>query len=416
MRKILLLGWLVFPLVTLAQDVPEGVRLVFDDQVVKLNFNAQEELLERHASHVLTLGGVELPVDFGNNLPPEGVLPVETRFRTSISEAGLERFLKAAVLTREALHQPVEIHKTSGGGVSFEGKAQNGYEVEEETLKYLIDTALEQKEAYVRVPARAIFSQVVVHPDLAQQGIKEIIAIGQSNFTGSSDARRQNIAAAVRKFNGVRVPQGKTFSFNATLGSVDEKDGFVHELVIKGADTEKELGGGVCQVSTTAFRAAFTGGLPITQRRNHSYAVPYYKPYGLDATIYLGAQDFRFKNDTPGDILIQAYTEKDDVYFVFYGTNDARQVRLEGPFITDYRVAPDPIVFETEDLPEGEMVEVSESHDGFRTLWVREVIKDAAAEPEREEFVSVYRPWPARVLRGLGVADKDADVAFSGGE
>jgi vancomycin resistance protein YoaR len=79
------------------------------------------------------------------------------------------------------------------------------------------------------------------------------------------------------------------------------------ELVIKKEGTVPEFGGGLCQVSSTAFRAAMNGGLPITQRRNHAYAVQYYAPQGTDATIYPGVVDLKFINDTPGDILIWAF-------------------------------------------------------------------------------------------------------------
>ena len=76
------------------------------------------------------------------------------------------------------------------------------------------------------------------------------------------------------------------------------------------------------------------------------------KPFGLDAAIYLGAQDFQFRNDTAGDILIQAFAEGDNLYFAFYGTKDNRVVSAEGPFISNYKVVTkEPIVLETEDLP-----------------------------------------------------------------
>ena len=177
--------------------------------------------------------------------------------------------------------------------------------------------------------------------------------------------------------------------------------------MIKGNETKKELGGGVCQVSTTVFRAAFNGGFPLVNRRNHSYAVPYYKPYGLDATIYLGAQDFKFKNDTPGDILIQAYVKGDDVNFVFYGTDDGRKVKLEGPFVSNYKPEPDPKVFETVDLPFGEEQIASEGHAGFRTEWVRHIEKDGKSD--KEKIISTYRAWPAQVVRGIGSSEQIAE-------
>lgn len=131
---------------------------------------------------------------------------------------------------------------------------------------------------------------------------------------------------------GVIVEPGETFSFNKYLGEVDGEHGFLPELVIKKSGTVPEFGGGLCQVSSTAFRAAMDAGLPITERRNHAYAVQYYAPQGTDATIYPGVVDLKFTNDTPGSILVWPY-EKDanTLIFDFYGTKDGRQVILEKP-------------------------------------------------------------------------------------
>jgi vancomycin resistance protein YoaR len=79
---------------------------------------------------------------------------------------------------------------------------------------------------------------------------------------------------------GVIIKPGEEFSFNHYLGPVKAEQGFLPELVIKRTGTVPELGGGLCQVSSTTFRAAMNAGLPITQRKNHAYAVQYYSPQG----------------------------------------------------------------------------------------------------------------------------------------
>lgn len=167
-------------------------------------------------------------------------------------------------------------------------------------------------------------------------GINELIASGVSNFKGSPKNRRFNIAAGVEKFKGVIVPQGQEFSFDDSLGPVDGEHGFLPELVIKGNNTLPEFGGGLCQVSTTTFRAAMAAGVPITARRNHAYAVQYYSPQGTDATIYPGSADLKFINDTPGAILIWPYIkDTNTLVFDFYGSDDGRQVTLEKPVVYD---------------------------------------------------------------------------------
>ncbi len=155
-----------------------------------------------------------------------------------------------------------------------------------------------------------------------KHGITHLIGVGSSNFAWSSRGRIKNIKATIKKFDNLIIPKGTTFSFNKTLKSVLPKDGFVYEKVILNGKDQYQLGGGVCQVSTTVYRAAFNAGLTITKRRNHSFKVPYYRPQGFDATIYLGGQDLQFVNDTPGDIMVQFYTEGVKLFVLFYGTPD----------------------------------------------------------------------------------------------
>ncbi len=157
-----------------------------------------------------------------------------------------------------------------------------------------------------------------------KHGIKQLIGVGSSNFAWSSQGRRKNIKATIKKFDNLIIPQGTTFSFNEVLQSVLPKDGFVYEKVILNGKDQYQLGGGVCQVSTTVYRAAFNAGLTINKRRNHSFKVPYYRPQGFDATIYLGGQDLQFINDTPGDIMMQFYTEGNKLFVLLYGTPDRR--------------------------------------------------------------------------------------------
>jgi len=112
---------------------------------------------------------------------------------------------------------------------------------------------------------------------------------------------------------------------------VGPKEGYLPELVIKKGETIPEYGGGLCQVSSTAFRGAVQAGLEITERQNHAYPVRYYSPQGTDATIYPPHPDLRFKNNTPAYILIQTKIKGNKLYFEFYGSDDGRKVELIGP-------------------------------------------------------------------------------------
>lgn len=378
-----------------------SVNLIFDDRTIGINFAMHPELLQQEPVHFLRIGELRVPLNLDNELPPaERMFEIETEFVTRISPENFERMLSDMSIMRVESEEAVEISVGEEGEVVFDGTPRDGYEINLEKLIVLMNQAIEEELRDVRVPARKIFSEVVMDSELQLRGIREIIAVGESNFAGSSEGRRQNIRSGSGKFNGVIVPRGSRFNFNSILEDVDAENGFVPELVIKGNETTKEQGGGVCQVSTTVFRAALTGGLPIAARRSHSYAVPYYKPYGLDAAIYLGQLDFRFNNDTPGDILIQTFMDGDDLYFVFYGTKDDRRVQLEGPFISNYKKAPEPIIEKSDELPWGETKLMAPHHDGFDTEWWRFVTNNGITK--RERFASSYRPWPARIWKGTG--------------
>ncbi len=173
----------------------------------------------------------------------------------------------------------------------------------------------------VKITAKSADIRAETLPSL---GIKSLIGSSTTTFSGSPPNRVFNIAVGASKFDSVLIKPGQIFSFNDVLGDVGSETGYRQELVILENRTEKQYGGGLCQVSTTMFRAAMASGLPIAERTNHSYAVHYYAPTGMDATIYPGGPDMKFKNNTPGYILVQTRQEGTSLTFDFYGTADGR--------------------------------------------------------------------------------------------
>jgi vancomycin resistance protein YoaR len=384
------------------KKIHRPLNLVFNDQIYKLNFEVNPNLISRIPHNYLIIGEKKIPLDLNKNIPQEdNLIKIETTFSEEISYEYLKKLFDEIFNIDSRKNNLVKITIDENEKINFLGNPQSGYDIEFNKFYHLVNEAFLQNIRYVRIPAKKKFSNVFVYnKELRKQGIKEIIAIGESNFEGSSWARRKNISVAAALYNGIIIPQGKIFSFNEILKDVSEKSGFAKELVIKGNKTEKEYGGGVCQVSTTIFRAAFLGGLDIRRRRSHSYAVPYYKPHGLDATIYLDVQDFKFKNDTTGDILIQTIIDKNTIKFVFYGTRDDRTVEIEGPFISDYKKAPAPIIEKTDKIPVGEKYIASYAHDGFFARWKR-IVKRSDGSFKEKVLNSNYKPWPARILEGV---------------
>ncbi|MBX0330141.1 VanW family protein [Oscillochloris sp. ZM17-4] len=166
-----------------------------------------------------------------------------------------------------------------------------------------INAALGGGPRAIRLPLVAL-PPPVNETNLASLGITAQVGLGLSSFSRSEQYRITNIRAGARQMNGVLIPPGGTFSFNDNLGPVTAENGFVEGYAIIQNRTQKEWGGGLCQVSTTVFRAAFWGGLPIVERHEHSFRISWYEelgePPGLDAAIFTGVQDMRFTNDTGG--------------------------------------------------------------------------------------------------------------------
>lgn len=232
-------------------------------------------------------------------------------------------------------------------------------------------------------------------------GLKEQIGRGETRFTGSPDNRVHNITVGANFLNGAIVPKDQEFSTIKTLGKIDGTTGYLPELVIKGDRTIPEFGGGLCQVSTTLFRATLNAGLPITARTNHSYRVGYYEPpVGLDATIFQNPDvDFKFKNDTPGYILIQSRVEGKKITFELYGTKDGRVSTVSDPIVTDITAPPPEIRTDTDTLPKGEVKQIEKPHDGATAVVHYSVSRDGQ-EIYKKTFRSRYVPWTARFLVG----------------
>jgi len=238
--------------------------------------------------------------------------------------------------------------------------------------------------------------------DPAALGIRELISTGQTQFAGSTPERIHNIEIAAKRLHGVVVPPSAVFSFVEPLGDATEADGYQESYVIYGDRTVMDIGGGVCQVSTTCYRAAWWAGLPILERTPHAFRIGWYEPpLGMDATVFAPSVDLKFQNDTPACILIQTEVDKANqtLTFWFYGTRPDRVVEMEGPYTSNTIPAPAPVYEYDPTLPRGVTKQVGAAHDGVDVTLYR-VIKHNGQVVERERFFTRFKPWAARYLVG----------------
>lgn len=255
---------------------------------------------------------------------------------------------------------------------------------------------------------------VDVAPDIpdnasaAELGITELVQSSTTYYQGSTVARQVNIEVAAANFHGVVIPPNSEFSFNQWLGDVSQDTGYEEALIIVGNQTIKGVGGGVCQVSSTVFQAAFYGGFPILERYSHAYRVGYYEVGegpGMDATVYEPIVDFRFLNDTPYHLLIETYVVpgSSSVTFRFYSTDTGRTVTKDGPYIRNVRSSPPPVYTETPGVALGSTYQVDYAVNGA-DVFIYRTVRDADGNIliNEEEFFSGYVPWPAQFQVGVG--------------
>jgi vancomycin resistance protein YoaR len=231
----------------------------------------------------------------------------------------------------------------------------------------------------------------------------DLIGEGKTSFAGSSAARTTNIGVGAAQFDGLLIAPGETFSFNHYLGEVTADKGYAESIIIWGTETRADVGGGLCQVSSTAFRAAFWAGLPITERWPHTFRVSYYEPpKGLDATIYSPRVDLKWVNDTGEHILIRTQVDesKKTLVFRFYGRNPGRTVEMDGPHEGELVPPGPPIYREDPSLPAGTQKQIEWPKDG-QDVTVFRIIKENGQEVRRDEFFSRYKPWQAVYLVGI---------------
>jgi len=255
----------------------------------------------------------------------------------------------------------------------------------------------------INIPIKTLMPNITTEK-VNNLGIKELIGEGVSFFQHSIPSRIYNITLAATRLNGILVAPNEAFSFNKALGDISAFTGYLQAYVIQNGKTVLGDGGGVCQVSTTFFRALLNAGVPIVERHAHAYRVGYYEqnsPPGLDATIYSPSVDLKFKNDTGKYILIQTSIDLSiqQLTFSLFGTSDGREVTLSEPIITNQTPPPQDTYQDDPTLPKGTIKQIDFKAIGAKVSFTRQVTKKEKVIIS-DKFVSNFQPWRAVYLRG----------------
>lgn len=229
-----------------------------------------------------------------------------------------------------------------------------------------------------------------------------------TDFSKSSNQRKENIRLAFNKINGTRLESGEEFSFNNVVGERTVENGFKEAKVILGGEYENGIGGGVCQASTTLYNAVIRAGLNVLEVNHHSLPASYV-PLSLDAMVSWGYSDFRFVNNSDGPVFIKATTDDKNLYVKIYGNTLKENQKIE-PHAELIKTIPhsgDKVIADTEGLYKdkimfkGEYIRVSYPKEGYESRAFIDFYEDGQKVDSKEIRHDTYNARQGVVYEGV---------------
>ncbi|MGH2560983.1 MAG: VanW family protein [Thermomicrobiales bacterium] len=316
----------------------------------------------------------------------------------SLDEKGLARWLNEKIAP-EINRDPVDAKVGWNDKLVSLEPSVDGIKLKPTTLSGAVAGSFFSNHSTIEVPVTVISPRVDSN-NLGALGITHRIGVGDSNFDGSDGGRAENIRVGANLLNGTLVPPHGDFSFNHSIGVISTDSGFVESQIIDGQDIGRDIGGGICQVSTTAFRAALMAGMPIVEWWPHTYQLSFYETNGwtagLDASILqpegdpFGGGDFRFQNPFDTWLLVESYTVDADVVIVIYGPDSGYQVNISEPaFGQTYPEEPNEERVDPE-LPPGTIKQMMAAQEGLDVSYTREVLDRDGNVVLQDDFITHF--------------------------
>jgi vancomycin resistance protein YoaR len=309
---------------------------------------------------------------------------------------------------------PVDaIFKFENNKVTEFKPAQDGIKIKEDELVDLIINSLDKLINSEDLSDNITIPVIITEPKIKNEdandlGIEDLLGRGTSSFSHSTAIRNMNVEKGASIINRILVAPNETFSFIKNLGEVTLETGFKKAYIIRQGKTELDVGGGICQVSTTLFRAMLNAGLDITARQNHAYRVSYYeedsKP-GFDATVFIPSPDLKFINDTGHYVLIQSIYDGQNkkLAYEIYGTSDGRKVEISNYKQWGSQAPPPDVWIDDPTLPLGKVIQDEHKIPGLKTAFDWTVTKTDGTILHQKTFQSNFVPWAAVFRRGIKI-------------
>jgi vancomycin resistance protein YoaR len=236
-----------------------------------------------------------------------------------------------------------------------------------------------------------------------EMGIVERISTYTTTYPASAKDRVNNIHTLADALDGQLVAPGGTFNFNATVGERTAAKGYREAPAIVNGKLVPQLGGGICQIGTTFFNTVFFSGLPVVERKNHSFYISHY-PKGRDCTVTWGGANLRWTNDTSTWVLIKSAYTNSSVTISLYGTDPGYEVTYTTSDFMNIRPhkvveVPDPTLPKLSKSGKPNRIIDDGGVDGSKVIVVRTVSKGGVVV-RTDTFVSLYRPKEETVRVG----------------
>ena len=316
----------------------------------------------------------------------------------------------------DAVHQDVytEPKDAALDGTTHEIVAESvGLDFDPAQLKAAYDQAGEGET--VSIPL-TVTQPKETKASLSAKLFRDLLGKGTTKVGGSA-ARKNNVALSAKACNGVILLPGEVFSYNNTTGSRSADKGYQAAPVYVGGASTDEVGGGICQTSSTIYYAVLHTTLEVVERRSHMYNTGYV-PAGMDATVYYGSTDFRFKNNTnyPVKIVTESYDQGGSRYLTvkLYGTNETGTYAV--PKSTTYdQVTPTTQYKADSSIPRGttQVDRKQNPYTGVKAKTVRYVYnKDGSLKEEQIMGASTYKMRPKTIY--YNPADGDPTTWVNG--
>ncbi len=329
-----------------------------------------------------------------------GYVDGATQVQVDLDHDGLATYLRSA-FSGEVNRSPKDARVAwkSGDGLIALEPSVDGAALRADAFSDAVADSFLGNQSPVDIPV-VVTKPKIDSNNLAALNINSRLARGDSNYTGGTEERDTNIIVGTQLLNGELVAPGEEFSFNGAVGEITEDKGFVEAGVIEAETIGRDVGGGICQVSTTVFRAALLSGMPITEWWPHSLRLKGYErdgwTAGYDASILQAGSnpelwgDFKFKNDTDGYLLVQSWTDYPYVIVEIYGNDDGRQIDIGDATFNkpDWKYEDKEVV--DYDKPAGYIEQTQWPTEPYEAMFVRTVTYPDGEVNERQ-FYSPYQ-------------------------